>query len=414
MKLNKRVKSALIQAFFFNIVLLFVIIVLVLTYFWPSFQQMQDEKQNLISNHKNFVSTQKQGISLSDFQSLTKGSDFTLYLKEVIKSTWKDFYDRNFINNNSESNFKAFIEEKRQDVEKQQKASILEERNETVNKILPAYVTDTSEEWITDFEFINYVESLLYSFNLVSKDSIWVGKIEKVDDVYQSKKNNLDSNIFYIPLSLEITGQKSDIIDFIHYLENVWSIDLREWEIDTYSDDKIWKNIFWETSEKNIYRNQFSDIEMISMQTYIDSSSDPVRWTFTDFIQSTQKRQKFSVEMDLRFYVQWLPDYKIENYIKSILQMHSNLLSESQKILKLTFNDTWDASSSTIKAKNAIRSLSNILSLMEDDIKALRVWLSKKNQDLTVLYSEAEDYEQKLKKIQRVLQDSAVELNNKK
>jgi len=168
------------------------------------------------------------------------------------------------------------------------------------------------------------------------------------------------------------------------------------------------------SSAGNIYEHQFSDIEKISMDKYIDTSSDPVRWDFIEFIKTTQKREKFSIEVDLRFYVQGLPDYKIENYIKNVLDLHAELSKASQRALKLSFDDNSSSTSASLKAKNAIRSLSGILEMMNDDIKKLRVSFSKKDKDLLSIYNLANDYNQKLTKIEQVLQESMIVLNSKK
>lgn len=415
MKLNKRIKSSLIQTFLFNIVLFIIIVIFTLLVLWPSFQAIEQEKKILESNHAQLVSINKEGIDLNDFRTLSEKSSFTPYVKELIKNIGDEFYSKHFTSPWTE-NFQEFFAAKQQDVESQQKSSVIEERNKAVDLLLPVYVTDASKEWITDFEFINYIESLLYSFNLVSKDSIWIWELKKVEDSNQINKNSLDSNMFYIPLNLEVTGQKGDILDFVHYLENVWSIGLLNGSPQVYSDTEITRNITWDAFVEgyNIYKNQLSDIQSISMQKYIDGSSDPVKGTFTDFIKTTQKRQKFSIELDLRFYVQGLPDYKVESYIKTIISTHSSLLSESKKSLKLVLDSPSSDSTSNLRAKNAIKSLSNILVLMEDEMKKLRVSVSKKDQDLVKIYNQAQEYEQRLVKIETVLQESMIELNNKK
>jgi len=414
MKLNKRIKSSLIQTFIFNIILFIIVVGFGLFVLWPSYLEMQEKKVSLSEEYSRLVDMNKSGIEFQDFKLLSATSDISWYLKEVIKTTWDDFYERNFKNSDAEIDFDTFIAKKEKSVLEEKKASLLQSKTEIVDTLLPVYVTSASEEWITDFEFINYVESLLYSFNLISTDSIWVGELKRVDD-WDTTKNNLDSNMFYIPLQLDITGQKGDIIDFIHYFENVWSINIREWNTEVHTDEVLPKNIILSGDQNggNIYKNQLSDIEKLSMDSYIDASSDVSRGTLSDFIKTTQNRQRFSAQLDLRFYVQGLPDYKIKTYIESVVGMHTNLLNESQKSLKLTFNSTWVQSSATLKAKNAIRSAANVLSLMQDDIKKLRIDLNKKDQDLTLLYSDAEEYKSKLDKIQSVMQESAIVLNNK-
>ena len=413
MKLNKRIKSSLIQTFIFNVILLIMAVVFAVFVLWPSFLEIQEKKTALSAEYDRVNSMDKNGIEFQDFKALSNTAELSGYLKEIIKTTSADFYERNFKNKNAEQNFESFISQKETAVLAEKKASLLQDKTEIVDTLLPIYVTNDWEEWMTDFEFINYVESLLYSFNLISRNSIWVWELKRVDDS-DITKTHLDSNMFYIPLELQITWQKWDIIDFIHYFENVWSIGISEGNPEIYTDKALSKKLVWSGDADNIYKNQLSDIQRLSMDAYIDASSDVSRWSLSDFVKTTQNRQRFSAGLELRFYVQWLPDYKIQNYVQSVVSMHANLLKESQQALKLTFNNAWTPSSSTLNAKNAIRSAANVLTVMQDDIKKLRVSLWKKDQDLTVVYSEAEEYKSRLDKIQVVMQESANVLNTNK
>ena len=413
MKLNKRIKSSLIQTFIFNVILLIMAVVFAVFVLWPSFLEIQEKKTALSAEYDRVNSMDKNGIEFQDFKALSNTAELSGYLKEIIKTTSADFYERNFKNKNAEQNFESFISQKETAVLAEKKASLLQDKTEIVDTLLPIYVTNDWEEWMTDFEFINYVESLLYSFNLISRNSIWVWELKRVDDS-DITKTHLDSNMFYIPLELQITWQKWDIIDFIHYFENVWSIGISEGNPEIYTDKALSKKLVWSGDADNIYKNQLSDIQRLSMDAYIDASSDVSRWSLSDFVKTTQNRQRFSAGLELRFYVQWLPDYKIQNYVQSVVSMHANLLKESQQALKLTFNNAWTPSSSTLNAKNAIRSAANVLTVMQDDIKKLRVSLWKKDQDLTVVYSDAEEYKNRLDKIQVVMQESANVLNTNK
>lgn len=415
MKLNKRIKSSLIQTFIFNVILLVVLIALWVLVFWPSFNEIEEKKNTLSTEYSRLNDMKSSGIEFQDFKELSSASDMSGYLKEVIQSTWDEFYVRNFRNDDTDTTFESFIADKEISVLEEKKSSLLENKTEIVDKLLPVYVTNDLEEWINDFDFINYVESLLYSFNLISTDGIWIDELKRAEDMTWMK-SNLDSNIFYIPLRLEVTWQKADIIDFIHYFENVGSINIDEWDTKVYTDSVLSQTIGWNVSEEagNIYKNQLSDIKSISMDRYLDASSEVSRGSLTDFVKTTQSRQRFTAELDLRFYVQWLPDYKIENYIQSVVKEHSDLLSESQQALKLTFNNSLIESSSVLKAKNAIRSAANVLTLMQDDIKKLRVSLWRQDKDLTLLYTEAEWFKSKLDKISTVIQESAIILNTKK
>jgi len=177
MKLNKRLKSSITQTFFFNLVLLVFLIWFSVFRLWPSLLDIEDQKDNLSANYTELEQVNKQGIALKDFRIIAWESEMDQYVKELIKNTGEPFYSRNF-KNTTRTSFDLFMEDKQADIADQKKQLVLEQKSEIVDKLLPTYTSDgASEDTITDFRFINYVESILYAFNLVSTDSIGVWEL---------------------------------------------------------------------------------------------------------------------------------------------------------------------------------------------------------------------------------------------
>jgi len=100
MKLNKRIKSSLIQTFIFNVILLIMAVVFAVFVLWPSFLEIQEKKTALSAEYDRVNSMDKNGIEFQDFKALSNTAELSGYLKEIIKTTSADFYERNFKNKN--------------------------------------------------------------------------------------------------------------------------------------------------------------------------------------------------------------------------------------------------------------------------------------------------------------------------
>jgi hypothetical protein len=68
------------------------------------------------------------------------------------------------------------------------------------------------------------------------------------------EESRLENKIFYIPLSFQIVGNKSSIIDFLYYIENVGKIDA------THDSLTVYKDKFFDISDDN-YRSNHKVIE---------------------------------------------------------------------------------------------------------------------------------------------------------
>lgn len=157
---------------------------------------------------------------------------------------------------------------------------------------------------------MNYVESLLYTFNLSTDNAIGITEIKPVEDYAvninqkSSKKDleSIDSNIFYIPLSLTLKGRKEGIIDFFTYTQSVGNISIEDSDLKVYSDASFAKRIPGPNPD-NVFQNQIFDIESILMKDYIDSDSSQVEGDFVQYIKEKQGRDEMSLDVVLRFYI---------------------------------------------------------------------------------------------------------------
>ena len=63
------------------------------------------------------------------------------------------------------------------------------------------------------------------------------------------------------------------------------------------------------------------DIESIEIGDYIDSSFDlkNTEESFINYLKNTQWKEQYSAKIQLRFYVKWIPVFKIEKYIKDFV-----------------------------------------------------------------------------------------------
>ena len=65
-----------------------------------------------------------------------------------------------------------------------------------------------------------------------------------IDDFISPNANekSLETNLFYIPVKLSLTGNKEGIINFLHYVENVGKIYEEDKDIKIYTDTFLNKN----------------------------------------------------------------------------------------------------------------------------------------------------------------------------
>lgn len=334
MKLTLRMQQAMIHKTLTQSVLL--------VFFWAIFYfflldnlkivQAQKEEIQTLSEQNIRISTQ--GMNFQDFSDyvwqlwLSSGA----YLSLLMQKIDENFYENHFTNTGSED-YATFLKNLKIQVQALNASEKMVEQNALVEKIIPSYSQNAGikEKWLSDFYFANYLENLMYSFRLEAEGSIGIGDIQKIDlnkkpwqwsDSEQSQEVDpttlLEQDIYAIPITFSLTGQKGDILDFIHYLENVGSVKYDENGLQMYQDTKLTKIIPKREQQEevyNIYKNQLSDIQSILMPKYIDSSSVTVLWKSLDEkVRATQSREKFITTLTINFYISWTPAYKLQEY----------------------------------------------------------------------------------------------------
>lgn len=427
MKRTKRDENKIILWNIFFVTVFLTMIFLTFFHLLPKINEIDSIKESTKILYENLKAYEKQWISFEEFtkvlnsnsqwtwatedwQVLLKLDDKYLkdqYINSLIKEIDKDFYDKNF-KNNTASNYDSFISEK---VEEYKNNKNSDEKIKVISKVLP-YYSDNIESSLTDFQFINYIESIIYAFNLKTKDPIWVKELKELDWYGLSNSDNsLDKWIYEIGLDLNLTWRKESIIDFLYFIENVWKIKLdsendkiilnektfKSWDVFSNFSNKILGGKNEKSTNYNIFDNQIVDIENITMKEYIDSSDQEFSWDnlewFLKSIKTTQWRDKYEISVKLKFYVKWLPKYKIDEVVS---KFYSRLTDLNKKIDWL-MNDK----NISVSQKNKISNMKISLWDMDQTLKedGLKDNLNEKLQYLNWFVKVVDDYEKELNKI---------------
>jgi len=310
-----RKKITLLQVIIFNSVFLVILLVILLFKIIPNISFYNEEKNGLYTTSQELNRIKQQGISYNEFiDSMMKNNIKDAYLEALIKTISLDFYNKNLQNPENQGLYEDFIKNKEIEITNKMKERDVSDREKSIQTILPEYNGSSfteNKQALTDFKFINYIESIFYTFNLVSSDSIGISDVFPVENYVTQESENaqqgISSKLYYIPLNLTITGRKTDILDFLHFAENVGAVNIKDGKFSVFADDKLIQN-FSTDKEKNsnIYENQIFDIENIKMPQYIDSDMSSTKGDlqeFSNFLKATQGNEKFSADLSLRFYV---------------------------------------------------------------------------------------------------------------
>ena len=405
MKRSRREKNSITIGFTFYLLGFLIVSYLLLFFIYPKILLIEEQKSDINSLYNSIETIRNKWIEFSDFKKEAKDLADTTYIREVVNSIETSFYDANLVNN-SNSDYDVFLEEITSMIEAN--SSIKDEKDKVVEKLLPSYSEnpiDTTSENLTDFKFINYLESIFETFNLSYSDPIGIKNVVLVEDFSSSDDNSLETNIFYIPVDLSLVWSKKWILNFIHYIENVWNVWLTENDIEILADKVLYNNnlpllLEWDKFSKlyNIYEHQIIDIEDIRMRDYIDSSYKfrGADESLVDFIKDgTQSNQRYEIDIKLRFYVKWLPNYKLEDFINSVVEKYTDTVSWVNFRLKNTDTE-WSVSVNAKKSSAYLKEISRDINQIKKDIKS-------KNNNLELLYKKALNYDTIFTNIQEKL-----------
>lgn len=398
MKLTKRMQNAMIQAFIANVLFFLIFVSLIVFYIYPQYKNIQALKWELQSLSATTQEISKKGISFADFK--TAVGEFIQqqdpFFSNILLKVEKTFYDTYF-QNTTEATFEDNIKKIEKEIVEVKSSQSYKDANALVDTVLPFYSQNAWTEevkGVNDFYFINYIENLLYTFNLKSAGSIGVGELMKyVNDAQsnspqaaeQIQNDLLSEDIYIIPLSFDIVGQKADIIDFIHFFQNVGSLKLEEGKLNVYKDNLINKTLDGKEGgwDYNIYKNQIAVIDTLSLVEYPDSSTFSNSTTYTplvNLIKTFQAKEKYAATLSVHFYVSGIPLYKIQQQALTLQQDIDNLLQLlEQEEGKLNQGSTTVDTYIQQEKLGALSSLKKPLDLLKTEVDTLNASLVPEN-----------------------------------
>lgn len=428
MSRTKRQENWILFSFIAFLFLFLLIIYYFITFTFPKIKEIENKKIETNALYNSIVDLESKWLSFSWFIELsTTRSDILEYKKELINSLDSNFYNNNFQNTQTWKTFDAFLEAKKAENDSDKNIKLQNEKDKNIIDILPYY--SESYNWndnskpLTNFMFITYIESIIDTFNLESNDWIWIKNINLVKEYTSSEslKNPLEKNIYSIPLSLSLKWKKWGIINFLHYIENVWKITIDKNDNLTIQDDKYLKNIILKNDDNsnnseedyNIYKHQIIDIESIKFSKYLDNSTQGNQnenIDFLDFVKNSQWNEDFQIDIELLFYVRWYPFNELQSYIEKIYKQYSILKNIVENLSKDTTKDDYyllkikksnDYLNSITTEINNTRKDSKNPEKIEDILKILNVY--KNNFDAI---EKIQDVKTKVDAIKKVEEDN--------
>lgn len=359
MKLTSRMKFALMQRFVINMIFFLILMWVLFFYLYREVQHFELLKTELSTDVDYYQKIQKEGIDFQKLVTLLR-STWQLrdnYLWNVFSQVTPEFFATHFRNTSSES-FEQFLLSKSQEIDTIKATSEYQERYVLLDEILPVYspgikMTDND---LTNAEFINSVENLLYRFNLTHRGEIWIQNLTLVEkssthsdlsSQEEAWKKDLSENIFVIPMELNIEWMKWNIVNFLHYLSHVWSVkaNVANNTLIPYNDSFLgWSADLTSWSPRYLW--QLKTIESIEFEEYIDSSPTQSSENFITRLRSAwQFRERYRVRMVVNFYVAGYPQYRINQAIEELqssLQISISEMSEWLQKASEAFDDSVD------------------------------------------------------------------------
>lgn len=352
---TKREKNYIIASFTILTIFNFVFILILFLNIYPWIKEVEKLKTEWQKVFNEYNTIQKEWQSLAEFKaSIKKNEDIkqTTYTQKVVDELTQEFYSTYF-KNKKYNTFDEFITNLSKEYS-DKNINNEDDQIKDIGVILPTYsqvISNFDENSISDFKFVNYIESLANSFNLSFEESIWINSVEKVEWFSSSSWNSsLESNIYYIPLNMSFNWRKKSIINFIYFIQNVWNVKKEvnsSWEEELSFENNIKDSSFYDMTKFSIigqsskrwsdsFYNIISDFWNISFSEYLDSWFEDRNESnnLIDYVKTQQWNESISVNAILKFYVKGLPLYIVEESINNFLKEHNSFLKEVTKISK--------------------------------------------------------------------------------
>lgn len=424
MEKNKRTKNSILLWFIGSLFLSLILISIILLKLKPDIEEIESMKLDLKTDYDYFISTSTKWISFNDFKSVVNWNHDIkkdLYITSVVNSIDEDFYSKN-LTNNTQSSFDDYISKKQKDLSPREVKVYWKE--EKINKVLPIYTDDARflSKWVMkDFYLVNNIESLFKTFELSYWNKISINNISPVPWFESSKiseplnpdsqENNdwvsneslpkakitdwIQSDIFFIPMTINISWTKYDLQNFLHYLENVWSFNVVWNDIKFYNDDfiknKSWEKVvlynddFKDIKDYNIYNNQLVNITSVKFDDkFIDNN---VSWS-----------EVIALDVDVEFFVKWIPHYKMQEFVNKFLANYndfSNLVNK--KLIAIKNSNIPD---DKLREEKFLK-VKNYLSTMDSEVKLISTDLWNID-NLESIYKKSLEYNNNLLNIQKL------------
>lgn len=414
---NKR----LIQAYTSKIVLNWMIFLWLFIFALVNIPSMYDEydinKNTLLSSVWAYETLEKDGLSYQELLTMISDNQTKLFVTKV----WEKFYVSNF-KNTTNWTYIDFLKKKEENINSLKKSNIVMLRDQKISKILPSY-----QEWVaidgvmSDLEFVNHVEKLLRMFNLKTTSNIWINQVIPYQDTQSKNIDSLSSQIFYIPLTLDLEGNKWNVINFLYYLQNVWKIEsVTQNDIKLYSDNVINTDLNWD----NIYHIKMVDAENVKFSTYFDTSSElrnsaakkSVLWMLSLVREWVEKNDLYNISVNLRFYIKGMPLYKLESYVLEISKSYKNLKKDVDALVNQYSSKNLNNQPNVLWVLSNLRNIQTYLQWLDQRVKLLENALKQKS-NLEKLYTDASKIAYDIENLNQVFLENQQKLkllNNKK
>lgn len=418
---NKATKEAVFHSLITNLIIVAILIAVGFYFVIPEYRISESHKiwvHNAKDKHTRLLSS---WLTFDEFKEVyAAGSDlYTWENLDLFNSILTDFREDDFNNyfTHTWSVYEDFIEKQILDAKEKRITQISTGLDSSIAEILPEYSWDSSlvTNSLTDFKFINHIEWLLDTFQLSTDSVIWIWELTDTSNVDENelnatiKENPLNGIIYEGVISLDLIWDKKNVINFIHYIENVWKINVENKEITLYEPSKIkviknpegvitYRNNFLDmpkfiNNDADIYNKLIMEVEEFYSEDYLDSSDLPTKnwYDFIQFIKEDQWTKRFEFSLKIKYYVKGLPTFKIDSFITNLQWRYTELL----KITQEAFEDV-NKNRSSLNDNQAIASMWSLENLnkyllwIQSDIEAMRSSFEKK-EDLGTLYKDAQD-----------------------
>ncbi len=358
-----------LPTFYLSVIFLVTFFLIIFFYIWPQISALNEKKAETKKIIDNYEQIRKKWISYTDFISLKSANNKNLYLSSLYSKIDKNFFDKQFINNDDGVDFDSFYNKKVKEIKDLKSDPAFKSSQDSYKNILPAYIDAWQISWnwawfLTDLKFASYIESILYTFNLsTSSKKITIWDLKVLKEYWTEKKSSIDTNIYYIPFSFDVSWKKTNIIDFLYFLWNVWSISVDENDnINFAKDNFINKQLSW-FPWNNILENQIADIESIEFLNEIYLNEWLIfSWSVIDHIKRSQWEDYIWVKINARFYVKSIPDYKVMEAIENLTEKFNTYKVKLQSEL----ND-----SKTIKSQTGSTEIQRTIEVKRNSLKYL-------------------------------------------